>query len=198
MAVVTLPTSPGPRAVRFAPVDFGGTQTGVLGGSSQRVNRLGNRWRCEVAMPAMTPADARKWAAALTRGLRNGVSWKIRQVGTPVGPIGSPLVAGADQAGDSLDIDTATAGVWLRAGQWLSITTASVAYLYQVAQDVRVADAGTATVEIEPPLRVTPADNDPVNIAAPVIEGLLAVPFEWGIDANRLVNGFSFTIEEQR
>lgn len=194
--MIALPSSPGPSAISWSLVDFGSTQQGALGGSAQRINRLGARWRCEVQLPAMTPADARIWAAALARGLREGVSFKIRQVSTPTGAPGAVLVAGAGQAGAELDVDGATAGYVAKAGQWASINTGGRRYLHQIADSVQFSGTGTATLQIEPLLRVIPADNAPVELAAPVIEGLLQTAPGWTIDAGRLVRGFSFAIEE--
>lgn len=196
--MITLPSFPGPAAVAWEPIDFGTTLAGGLGGASQRVNRLGNRWSCTVTMPVMTPAQAREWSAALVRGLREGVAWTIRQVGTPTGSPGSVLVAGGSQAGDSLDVDGGTPGYVVRAGQFLSISTGGQRYLYQSASAVRVAADGTATLELEPPLRASPADNSPVEIGRPVIEGLLADVPGWSLDPDRLARGFTFTIMESR
>lgn len=194
--MITLPSTPGPRSMTWSLVEFGGVQQGPLGGSAQRVNRLGSRWRCEIELPPMTPADARIWAAALSRGLREGVSWAVRQVGTPNGSPGPVLVAGAGQAGASLAVDGGTRGYVARAGQWCSIQTGGRRYLHQIAAPVQFSSSGTATLELEPLLRRSPADNAAVELAAPVIEGLLDGPPGWTIDAGRLVRGLTFAIEE--
>lgn len=194
--MIALPSSPGPQAVGFSLVDFGKVQQGALGGSAQRINRLGARWRVEVQLPPMTPADARIWAAALTRGLREGVSWKLRQVTTPTGSPGAVLVNGAGQAGGALIVDGGAAGYVAKAGQFASILTGGRRYLHQLAASTQLSGTGTGTLQIEPLLRVSPADNSPVELGAPVIEGLLSTPPGWTIDAGRLVRGFSFVIEE--
>jgi hypothetical protein len=198
MSVTALPASPGPVAVGWTLVDFGSSQQGALGGAAQRINRLGGRWRCEVTLPPMTPAQAREWAATLSRGLRTGVSWRIRQVGTPTGTPGAVLVNGADQAGNALIVDGGTPGYVAKIGQWLSVLTGGQRYLYQSAATLQLSGTGTGTLQIEPGLRVPPANNDPVELGAPLIEGLLSGPPGWVIDANRLVNGFTFVIEENR
>lgn len=198
MALVVLPASPGPRAVAWEPVDFGGTLRGPLGGSAQRVNRLGNRWKVQVTMPVMRPALAREWAGALTSGLRNGVSWKIRQVTTPTGSPGTVLVNGASQSGLSLICDGFNPGYAVRGGQWLNVTTGGNRYLYQSVSTVIGDGSGDATLAIEPALRAEPADNDPVELAVPYIDGLLVTPPGWSIDADRIARGFSFGIEEIR
>jgi hypothetical protein len=198
MSVTALPLNPGPIALAWSLVDFGNTQQGPLGGAAQRINRLGGRWRCEVTLPPMPPALAREWAASLNRGLRTGVSWRIRQVGTPTGIPGAVLVNGGSQAGNALIVDGGTAGYVAKVGQWASILTGGQRYLYQLAATTQLSGTGTGTLQLEPALRVEPADNDPVELGAPLIEGLIAAPPGWSIDANRLVNGFSFVIEESR
>lgn len=198
MALVTLPSSPAPMSASWSLGDPGGVQRGAIGGSAQRVNRLGARWRYAVSLPPMTPSDARIWAAALARGLRNGVSYKVSQPTTPTGSPGSIAIAGAGQTGDSIDVDGGTPGYVVKQGQWLNIATSPRSYLYQAAATVRLDSSGEGTIEIEPPLRAVPNDNDVLNLGVPVIEGLLDMPPEWAIDANLLVQGITFTIEEVR
>lgn len=197
MTIVALPDYPGPARVGWSLIDFGGTQTGVLGGSSQRVNRLGNRWRCEVTMPPMPPALAREWAAALVRGRRSGVSWKVREVTTPAGSPGPVLVKGAGQTGFAITVDGGTSGYVIRVGKWLSILTGGRRYLHQAAGTLALSGIGEGDIPIEPALRAVVADNSPVELAVPVIEGLLADAPGWTIDEGRMVRGFSFAIEER-
>jgi hypothetical protein len=198
MSVTALPDYPAPTALAWELIDFGNTQQGPLGGAAQRVNRLGGRWRCAVTLPPMRLADAREWAAALTRGLRNGVSWQICEPEEAPRIPGAVLVNGGTQAGNALIVDGGTAGYVAKVGQWASILTGGQRYLYQLAASTQLSGTGTGTLQLEPALRVQPADNDPVELGAPLIEGLIAAPPGWSIDANRLVNGFSFVIEESR
>lgn len=196
--MIQLPISPGPVAVQWELVDFGTTLRGGLGGSSQRINRLGNRWRVTVTMPPMAPEQGRVWFARLTRALRSGASWQIRQVGTPTGSPGAVRLNGGGQAGAAIVLDGFLPGYAVREGQWLSIITGPNRYLYQSAGFVMANASGQATVEVEPLLRVAPGDNDPVEIGLPLIEGLLDVAPGLLLDERRLAAGFSFTIEETR
>jgi hypothetical protein len=198
MASVELPDSPGPRSLAWEPVDFGGTLQGPLGGAGQRVNRLGSRWRMRVDMPVLTPRQAREWSAALVKGLRLGVLMPILQPETSTGVPGSPLVAGAGQTGTDLDIDGLTPAYGYRIGQWVSVIVSSRRYLYQISASGFADTSGVATLPIEPPLRVSPADNDTVELGLPYIEGLLAEAPSWMLDVDRLARGFSFAIEETR
>ena len=197
MAAVELPDSPGPRSVSWQSLDFGGRLQGPLGGAAQRVNRLGNRWRVEVEMPVLTARQAREWSAALMQALRLGVVWKIIQPDTPTGSPGSPLVDGASQSGTSLVIDGLTPSYAYRVGQFISIIISGQRYVYQLSESGKAATDGSATLSVEPPLRVPPNDGDTVEIAQPYLQGLIEAP-SWMLDVDRLGKGFSFAIEEQR
>lgn len=196
--MIDLPVSPAPSAVAWELVDFGGTLQGPLGGAAQRVNRLGGRWRCEVALPPMKSAQAREWAVTLARALREGARWKIVQADLQPGSPGTTLVNGASQSGDSIAIDGFTANYTLRIGQFFSILTSSQRYVYQAAASGRANSSGQLTVEIEPPLRVEPADNDTVEMGVPYVEGLLQVPPSLTLDADRIARGVTFSILEAR
>lgn len=197
MTLIALPRT-APVKVAWSLVDAGSTLPGGLGGPDQRVNRLGNRWQVTVDMPPMTADDALAWAVALTMGVEDGVSWRIWQTGTPPGSAGTVRVAGAGQAGRALALDGFYPGFALRMGMCLSILTGGQRYLYRTAAALRADAAGGATAQLTSALRVQPADNDLVEIAAPVIEGLLVDTPGWSIDPDRVARGFSFTIKETR
>lgn len=195
---MTLTLLTGPVAdVEFEPVDFGGTLSGALGGSDQRVNRLGNRWRMIVTLPRLTPAEADGWAVDLARGLRTGVRIRVPEPERPVTSPGAVLVNGAGQAGATLAVDGGTVGHVIRKGKWLSILTGGRRYLHKAAAAVQLGAGGAATIELEPLLRVSPADNAVVELAVPMIEGLIE-PVSWKIDARRIAEGVSFAIQEAR
>lgn len=196
--MITLPTSPAPAAVNWSLSDKGGTLAGGLGGTSQRVNRLGNRWRCEVVMPALTAQQAREWSAALSKGLRDGVAFKFTQASLSVLSEGTPLVNGASQTGNALACDGFTTGFVAYAGQFFSITTGGQRYVYMVQETTKSASGAFAALPIEPALRVSPADNDVIEFAAPHIEGLLVEAPMWGVDVDHISRGFAFAIEETR
>lgn len=198
MTSVVLPASPGPLVLSWQLLDFGNTQKGALGGASQRINRLGNRWAVNVTMPPLTPLQARNWSAGLTAALQNGVRLAIVQPELPTGTPGTVRVNGAGQAGPALVCDGASAAYVARIGQWASVITGGRRYLYQIAADATATGGGALTLTLTTPLRVAHADNDLVELAAPEIEGLIVGLPEWGIDVDYLTRGFSFTIEEAR
>lgn len=195
MALVDLPDTPGPASVAWREQDFGGALPGLLGGGGQRINRQGNRWAIDVALPPLALDDARRWSAALSLGLKNGVRWKVRQVGLESGPIGTPLVAGAGQMGMALDVDGMTNGAAWMAGQWVGVGAPGSSCLYLTAAPGFADGSGVAEIAFTSPLRAVPADDAPVSFA-PSIEGLLGGDqLSWTIDRMRL-GGAGFSIEE--
>lgn len=198
MTAVTLPASPGSRVLGWTLVDFGGTLKGALGGSTQRLNRLGNRWRVDLELPVMTAAQAREWSADLVAGRSNGVLWKLRQVGLDIGSPGTPLVNGASQSGNTLACDGFSASYEAKKGQFFSIIISGQRYCYQVRTTTTAVAGAFAALPIETALRVSPADNATLEFAEPYIQGLLTDVPSWVNDADHLARGFSFAIEESR
>lgn len=198
MDFVDLPDDPAPGELEWFAVDFGGVLGSELGGSDQRVNRLGNRWRVELPLPAMRAADARRWTSKLNRGLRKGVRWRIIQPDLPVGIPGMPLVAGAGQAGETLTADGFTPGYFCRYGQKFAILTGGIRYVHEVSEPAVVDASGEVTLEIEPPLRVEPADNAVLEFADPFIEGFLEAPAGGRFSVDRIMRGVTIAIRERR
>lgn len=197
--MIVLPSTPGPATSNLSILHAGGIVDSALGGASQIVNRPGARCRLQVELPPMQGADARKWFAGLTAALFEGGRFTIRQVGFTVGAAGSPLVNGANQVGQELNIDTGGAAYTFKAGQLISITTGGKNYLYPIAADRTLNGSGAGPIPLSLPLRASPADNDPIQVLAPVIEGSVELddphlPF----DERRLATGLGFSISELR
>lgn len=195
MAIVDLPDTPGPADVTWRPLDFGVTRVPPLGGPVQRINRSGNRWAVDVTLPPLSPTDTRRWQAALSAAAREGGRWKVRQIGLMISAFGAVKVAGAEQVGQSLEVDGGTAGAPWAQGQFFSLVVDGQRYLHQLAAAGSFAADGTATLPLVEPLRVSPSDNDTLDFA-PRIEGI--IPPEAAtvrIGADRL-GRVAFTIEE--
>lgn len=192
---ITLPTSPGAADLTARLIDFGGEISSALGAGAVRVNRLGNRWAFDVRTPPLAGAQARAWCAALASARTAGALFALTQPGLDVGSPGTPLVKGAGQTGSVLVIDGLASSYGLRAGQWISLISGGRRYVHQVAADV-TAVSGEASVPITPMLRVSPADNATVEVAAPMVEGFLGgAEVSWTVDAAGHA-GLGFTITE--
>lgn len=199
MAVISLPTNPSPNGMTPMLRDFGGTLTPFLGGPEQLIVRAGTRFGARVSLPPLRTNElGRIYISRLLQGRQNFalLRWPLLEFdpGTP----GTPLVATAASSGTSLALKGLTAGYVLKEGQFFSVISGGQRYLYMVTADVTASGAGTATATIFPLLRKAVSVNDVVEIAQPMIEGLISSGDElsWEIASNRFM-GISFTIMER-
>lgn len=193
---VSLPTTPGPQSAQPTLLDFGAVLEPGLGGASQYIGRLGDRYEVAVQMPPMKPETARIFISRLAQAKKSSLVMPFPQPGVTVGAEGVPRVNGAGQAGTFLAIDGLPASKVLRDGWFFSILTGGRRYIHQLAADSTASAGGAATIQFEPMLRVSPADNAVIEFATPMIEGFVqGNGLPWDIDTARNV-GLSFTIRE--
>lgn len=192
---IALPDSPYPAAMTPRLVTGRAELRPAWGGDIQRLNRAGSRYAIDVTMPVMTYADAQDWSDINDE--TSTVTMQIVQPGFDPGAPGTTLVKGAAQSGTTLIIDGFTPYYVLRKNQWISVSTGGRLYAYRVKTEVVASSLGEASVVLTTMLRVSPADNDPVEIAAPRIEGFATVPGDaWATSTAGHV-ALSFTIEER-
>ncbi|HEY1605625.1 MAG TPA: hypothetical protein VGF77_08490 [Allosphingosinicella sp.] len=180
-------------------LDYGGELTPALGGAVQRLNRLGNRYAIDVTVPPLPEEpDGRIVTALLRQAKSEGALYPFPQPGLKIGAPGAPVVAGAVAGGTSLPIRAATPGYAVRFGQFLSIVHGGRRYLHSAAAPVVVAADGTAAITLIEMLRTPLSDGDTVELAKPMIEGLLASGnLSWDIQLEPYT-GVAFTISEQK
>jgi hypothetical protein len=194
---VTLPTTPAPSSVTPRLITSRGELRSAFGGSTQRISRIGSRWAYDVVMPPMTAASALAWITALTE--TDTCILNIPEPGITIGSPGTPLVNGASQTGSSLITDGWTASYVIPQGKWISISVSSLLYLHVTTAATTASGAGAATLSIFPPLRASPADNAALNVNPAKIEGFLTLgDTAYSLSVNRLVEGFTFSIEERK
>jgi len=83
---------------------------------------------------------------------------------------GTPLVDGAGQVGNTINIKgaTANASAWLKIGDYFSFdATAGREMKKVVSVDVATDSFGNATITFEPPTRNAPADGAAITISSP-------------------------------
>lgn len=137
--------------------------------ASQAQASAGQMWQADVTLPPMRRADAEQWIAWLVR-LRGSFGTFLMGdlLGcTPRGAIGgTPLVNGAGQTGEDLNIYGCTANVtgWLMAGDYVQLGAASSATLHKVLADVNTNASGQATLSLWPHIRTSPANNASVIV----------------------------------
>jgi hypothetical protein len=197
--MIDLPDYPSPVGATPGLIDFGAFLTPALGGPVQRVERMGNRFKLSVSMPPMnSPTLGRQWVAKLIQGKQEGARMEWPLNGFDPGSPGDIKVAGAGQSGRTLNVDGATPNYPFREGQFFSIEQAGQHFLYMVTTEVLASNtvAGTATLQLEPMLRVSPPDNAVCHFGRPMIEGfILGDSFAWELALAHFV-GISFDLVE--
>lgn len=124
-------------------------------------------WEGVITTPALYPADVKTMFNFLVKvGLYGEFTIGDPDYSGPASGETTGAVNGSSQTGTSLDCDGFTA----------SITVAEEGDYFQVRNEFKrlTADAesngdGEVTFNFEPALRVSPADNDPVDLGSPVI-----------------------------
>ena len=166
---LTSPTHVKPSNITFRAVNTVGLSMSPFTYQQQSVAHAGQRWECDVTLPAMSRADAEQWVAFLV-SLRG--RFGTFTLGDPVGASprgsagGTPLVNGASQTGATLNIDGCTASQtgWLKAGDYIQLGTAGSATLHKVLADADSNGSGQVSLDIWPYIRTAPADNASVTL----------------------------------
>ena len=166
---LTSPTHVKPSNITFRAVNTVGLSMSPFTYQQQSVAHAGQRWECDVTLPAMSRADAEQWVAFLV-SLRG--RFGTFTLGDPVGASprgsagGTPLVNGASQTGATLNIDGCTASQtgWLKAGDYIQLGTAGSATLHKVLADADSNGSGEVSLDIWPYIRTAPADNASVTL----------------------------------
>lgn len=166
------------------------------GSNHQRIARKGSHYIGVFACEPQTQAEGRKWRRLETED--QTVVAQIEQPGIDVGAPGNNIrVAGAGQAGASINLDGMTPGYIVSEGQLLShVSAAGMRRLYMAAETVVVGSGGAVTIPLRTMLTAPPADNDLVHLADIWIEGFPTI--EEGsflIDGDGYVH-VRFTVEE--
>ncbi|WP_421122533.1 hypothetical protein [Sphingobium yanoikuyae] len=113
--------------------------------------------------------------------------------GTP----GAARVATAIVSGRAVPLKGMAPGYTAKEGQFLSFVHGGRRYVHIFAADGTVGADGTLNANVWPMLRTSLSNNDVVEIAPPMIEGLVSPGEElsWQISVDRLAS-FSFTLSE--
>jgi len=193
---ITLPRFPRNTGYVMRPVREGRVLRAATGGSRLPISRLGDHWAMEVDPRVLGIECGRELVADVLRGSSETVRAYVPNPGVEIGSPGAPLVAGADQSGSEIDLDGLTPHFVIRKGWFVTIETTGSPRLYMVTAESVVAADGTVTLPLWPMLHVPPADNDPVEIAEPYIEGLVDEGGEHEVGLLAAAELEAFLIEE--
>jgi len=166
---LTLPSHTGIQSITLRAVNTVGMSMSPFTYQQQTVAHAGQRWECDITLPAMNRADAEQWVAFLV-SLRG--RFGTFTLGDPVGATprgsagGTPIVNGASQTGGTLNIDGCTASQtgWLKAGDYIQLGTAGSATLHKVLADADSNGSGEVSLDIWPFIRTAPSDNAAVVV----------------------------------
>lgn len=195
---ISLPTCPMPTDYQPLLRDFGTVLTPFLGGPEQRINRLGTRFGLKVEMPPLGVEDGGMvYISRLLQGRQSTVILPWPLLDFDPGAPGAPLINAAVASGTSIPIKGLTAGYTVKEGQFFSIIHSGRRYVYMFTADGTASAGGNLTASIFPMLRTPLSANDVLEIAQPMIEGLVLpgdeIAWQIGLDNAR---AFSFSVME--
>lgn len=161
----------------------------------QQVNQYtGAVWEAEITLPPMSYADAKRWEAFILslRGMRGTFL-----MGNPLHTDLSGTATGIQLDGQGVIRDTSinitgSASGTIKAGDYFQIGAGSDAHIHAVVQDETLDGAGAGSIDIEPPLRTTYADNTSLDFTLPKgVWRLSSNDIGWNIDTASM---YGFTI----
>ena len=169
---LTFPTS-GVASINLMARNIVGTTVSPFNLKQQVHKHAGQRWEADITLPPMKRAQAEVWISffmklygsygTFTMGDPNAATPR----GTASSAAGTPVVNGASQTGDTLNIDglpTSETG-YLLAGDYIQLDTGTSAQLYKVLDDVDTNASGEAALTIWPDLRSSPSDAAAVVVS---------------------------------
>lgn len=197
MTTLSLPSSPAFSSAHFALASNALQFQSPLNGTTQTVEFPGAKWQLTATLPPMQRAEAAVWQAFLMqlRGTAGRFYAGDPYARTPRGTaLGTPLVNGASQTGNTLATDgwTINQTQLLLPGDYFQVGTE----LKMITAVASSNGSGQATLAFEPPLRASPADNAALVVNSPVCIMRLADPVSgWDI-AEAGYYGFTFAAIE--
>lgn len=187
-----------PRNTRYQmlPMRRVTVQRAATGGARLPISQAGDHWAIEIETGALSVLTGRGLVGQVLNGTRTPVRVAIPQPGVDTGAPGAPRVAGAGQAGTSLNVDGVTPHHVVRVGQFVTVETDGSGRAYLVTAEAVANADGEITLPLWPMLHVEPDDDAVVEIAEPWIEGLIDEGGEHESGLIAAVTPESFVIEE--
>ena len=190
--MIELPNFAVPGSFSGLFMDAGFTQRGIQ--SADYIPRKGSRFKGGFTFGPYTPDEGRVMVARLIAAKQGGARVALPLLHSQGSP-GSPVTTSA--TGRTLGLSGLTAGYPILEGYWLSLVKAEQHYLHSVGVGAVASVGGTATIELNELLRTDFANGTVVNLAAPMVEGLLEgeeLAWQYGVDR---VIPIEFMIEEK-
>lgn len=187
---LTWPSSISVNSMQITPTNSVAVTQSPFSFSQKTYDNGGEMWQASVSIPPLTRDQAEDFICFLT--LLKG------SYGTFLMPVfdakaargswgGTPLIAGAGQTGNDLNIDGGTTGTtdYAKAGDWVQIGTGSSTKLFKVMADADTDGSGATTLNLFPSIKVAFADNTALTVVNP--HGLFRLDgdFTYNVDINK-------------
>lgn len=155
--IIALPSSPSPQTVEWTATSITTANTNPFTGSQQVIDWQTSYLEATIQMPPMPDALARQWVAFLLETRQSNVFlFGDPLASLPLGTgAGTPVVSGANQTGYTLSTSGWSGANALLPGDWLQIGN-------RLYRNLDTVSTSTATLNIWPQLRESPADGTPI------------------------------------
>lgn len=185
---VTIPLTFDPLSVQITFRSSATSLDPTLGGPSQRISRMGDRWVYRANMQPMSVAMAGPLVVALNQGLSQKAVCVVRQPNVSLARWSNGTVSAAVAGGSTLSHTGGGAAKFV--GQFFSIVKDGVRYLHQISA------VNGAALTFYPMLKTPLAVGDVLEFGAPKIEGFVSGNSQdWSVGFVGNV-GCTFVIEE--
>lgn len=170
---LSLPTSIGIANITLTAANAVAISQSPFTYSQQVIKHQGERWSASISLPPIRRDLAEPWVAFLLslKGqygtfLLGDPNCKTPQ-GTARTTLGTPVVNGNGQTGETLNIDGLPLSVanYLKAGDYLQLGSSVTATLHKVLADVNTNASGQASIDLWPSVKVAPTDGDTVTLS---------------------------------
>lgn len=164
------------KTVSWRQIDVAADMASPFTGKSQVVVWPGQWLACTLTLVAMNRRQMQRWDAWIA-SLQGPVGTFLMPDTARLEPLGTaaetpdviPLVKGAGQSGDTLEIDGCPEDEegYLIAGDLFQVGEGVNSRLHKLLEDVNVDAYGEAELHFWPDLRYSPADNAPITLIRP-------------------------------
>lgn len=194
MTTITFPSTPKPQTMSWRLVQP--AQVNVSGWTGKRQVIASGRgwWECQFGLPPIVgTTNVNAWRAFVAQARGGANDFQILVDPTAQSSASAtPLVNGAGQTGRSLVTDGwPVSTTVLYAGQFVTIGD----QLLQLTSNITSNGSGQATISFEPAIRVSPADNTPIEFKNPYCLMYFVEDPSYSVEAGYVYN-MSFNLRE--
>ncbi len=193
MSVIPLPDGGADIKFRDASFELDGADAVMeyTNGGQQVTSFTKRLWNATFDLPKLRGSKLREWRAALVELTELANTFEATPpdfTGVSTGYAGAaPLVAGAAQGGNTLNIDGAAPSTTIaNRGDYFSTPVAGLPQLKMLTAPLITDSGGAATASFKPPLSASPADNAVLDFNAPKAAFRFVNPrARWSLDLMR-------------